>query len=57
LLLAGQQDRLVDVKCSLTLAHHWSCAIRLHPAAGHDLPLDDGAWVSQQVKDWLGIDM
>jgi pimeloyl-ACP methyl ester carboxylesterase len=53
LLLAGQQDRLVDVHCSLTLAHHWGCAIRLHPTAGHDLPLDDGVWVSQQVKDWL----
>jgi pimeloyl-ACP methyl ester carboxylesterase len=53
LLLAGQQDRLVDVKCSLALAHRWGCAIRLHPTAGHDLPLDDGAWVSQQVKDWL----
>jgi pimeloyl-ACP methyl ester carboxylesterase len=53
LLLAGQQDELVDVKCSLTLAQHWRCAIRLHPAAGHDLPLDDGAWVARQVKEWL----
>jgi pimeloyl-ACP methyl ester carboxylesterase len=55
LLLAGQQDRLVDVKCSLMLAHHWGCAIRLHPTAGHDLPLDDGVWVSQQVKGWLAL--
>jgi len=53
LLLAGQQDQLVNVKCSLTLAQHWCCAIRLHPTAGHDLPLDDGAWVTQQVKEWL----
>jgi len=53
LLLAGQQDQLVDVKCSLTLAQHWHCAIRLHPVAGHDLPLDDGVWVTQQVKEWL----
>ena len=52
-LLAGQQDRLVNVKCSLTLAQHWRCAIRLHPTAGHDLPLDDGVWVTQQVKEWL----
>jgi pimeloyl-ACP methyl ester carboxylesterase len=55
LLLAAQQDRLVDVHCSLTLAQHWGCPIRLHPAAGHDLPLDDGVWVSQQVKDWLNM--
>jgi len=53
LLLAGQQDQLVNVKCSLKLAQHWGCAIRLHPAAGHDLPLDDGVWVMQQVKEWL----
>jgi pimeloyl-ACP methyl ester carboxylesterase len=53
LLLAAQQDQLVNVKCSLTLSQHWRCAIRLHPTAGHDLPLDDGVWVTQQVKEWL----
>ena len=53
LLLAATQDRLVNVRCSLTLAQHWHCTIRLHPAAGHDLPLDDGAWVAQQVREWL----
>jgi pimeloyl-ACP methyl ester carboxylesterase len=53
LLLAGQQDQLVNVKCSLTLAQHWCCAICLHPTAGHDLPLDDGVWVTQQVREWL----
>lgn len=53
LLLAGQQDRLVNVKCSITLAKHWDCAIKLHPVAGHDLPLDDSVWVTYQVKEWL----
>jgi pimeloyl-ACP methyl ester carboxylesterase len=53
LLLAGQQDQLVNVKCSLKLAQRWGCAIRLHPTAGHDLPLDDGIWVARQVEDWL----
>lgn len=53
LLLAGQQDRLVDVQCSLALAQHWHCPIRLHPLAGHDLPLDDSVWLTQQVKEWL----
>jgi pimeloyl-ACP methyl ester carboxylesterase len=55
LLLAGQQDQLVNVKCSLALAQHWGCAIRLHPAAGHDLPLDDSLWVIFQVKEWLNL--
>jgi pimeloyl-ACP methyl ester carboxylesterase len=54
LLLASKQDRLVNVKCSLALAQHWHCAMSLHPTAGHDLPLDDSAWVSQQVCKWLG---
>lgn len=53
LLLAGQQDRLVNARCSLALAQDWRCAIRLHPTAGHDLPLDDGVWVTQQVREWF----
>jgi len=36
----------------LEIARRWSCAIALHPSAGHDLPLDDGAWVAQQVQAW-----
>jgi pimeloyl-ACP methyl ester carboxylesterase len=53
LLLGGQQDQLVNVKCSLALAQYWGCSVRLHPTAGHDLPLDDPAWVAQQVREWL----
>ena len=53
LLLASQQDRLVDVACSQNLALRWASALRLHPDAGHDLTLDDGPWVAKQVGDWL----
>jgi pimeloyl-ACP methyl ester carboxylesterase len=53
LLLAGQQDDLVNVKCSIALAQHWRCTIRMHPTAGHDLPLDDGDWVTREVREWL----
>jgi pimeloyl-ACP methyl ester carboxylesterase len=53
LLLSGQRDRLVDAKSSLALAQRWGCDIRLHPTAGHDIPLDDGEWVARQVKEWL----
>lgn len=52
LLLAGQHDRLVNMKCSTALADRWGCEIRLHPTAGHDLPLDDAAWVVQQAHAW-----
>ena len=53
LVLASAQDRLVSVACSKALAAHWQCDLRIHPSAGHDLPLDDGPWVAAQVRDWL----
>jgi pimeloyl-ACP methyl ester carboxylesterase len=53
LLLAAQQDKLVNVKCSITLAKRWGSPIKLHPTAGHDLPLDDGEWVARQVGEWM----
>lgn len=53
LMLASEQDQLVNVACSKQIAAHWHCPLRLHPTAGHDLPLDDGAWVAQQIGAWL----
>jgi pimeloyl-ACP methyl ester carboxylesterase len=53
LLLAAQQDQLVNANCSLSLAQHWRCPLRVHPTAGHDIPLDDGLWVAQQIREWL----
>ena len=52
LLLASVQDRLVSVACSRALARHWQCALQVHPTAGHDLPLDAGAWVVAQIDAW-----
>ena len=52
LLLGSEQDRLVDVRCTLAAAQRWGSAVRLHPWAGHDLPLDDPDWVVAQVRDW-----
>jgi pimeloyl-ACP methyl ester carboxylesterase len=54
LLLAGARDRLVHPDCSAALARAWGAPLALHPAAGHDLPLDDGPWVAAQLRDWLG---
>ena len=53
LVLAGGADRLVDPRCSRELAAAWGLALREHPRAGHDLPLDDGEWVAAQVAEWL----
>jgi pimeloyl-ACP methyl ester carboxylesterase len=56
LLLCSEHDRLVNAKCSIALAEKWHAEIRVHHAAGHDLPLDDGEWVTEQVKGWLKRD-
>lgn len=53
LLLASENDRLVDVRCSRALAAHWHCPLLLHPTAGHDLPLDDGAWVVAATREFV----
>jgi pimeloyl-ACP methyl ester carboxylesterase len=53
LLLAGARDRLVDPRCSQTLASRWQARLTMHPTAGHDLPLDDEAWVLLQIREWL----
>jgi len=53
LVLASANDQLVNAECSRALARHWHCAIRQHPTAGHDLPLDDAPWVAAQVIEFL----
>lgn len=52
LMLAANKDQLVSVKCSQEIAAKWQVPLHLHPSAGHDLPLDDGTWVIQQIQAW-----
>lgn len=54
LVLAGAGDRLVDPACSRRLAAAWAVGLATHPDAGHDLTLDAGDWVAEQVRGWLG---
>jgi pimeloyl-ACP methyl ester carboxylesterase len=53
LVLASAADGLVDPRCSQRLAQAWGAPMRTHPTAGHDLPLDAGAWVACEVAAWL----
>jgi len=53
LLLNGLGDRLVAPACSESIHQKWQLELRRHLWAGHDLTLDDGAWVILQLKDWL----
>ena len=52
LLLASRHDQLVASACSQALAAAWNLPLVMHPFAGHDLPLDDPAWVVEQVRQW-----
>jgi pimeloyl-ACP methyl ester carboxylesterase len=53
LLLASAGDRLVHHDCSARIAAAWDAPLRIHPSAGHDLPLDDGPWIAREVADWF----
>ena len=53
LLLAGTQDRLVNVACSRAIARHWNLPLREHPSAGHDLPLDDPVWIVNEIHQFV----
>lgn len=53
LVLASGADRMVANKASRALAHQFHWPLQLHPSAGHDLPMDDGRWVSAQIAHWL----
>ncbi len=52
LILSSAEDHLVDPLCSRRLAARWHTAFAEHPTAGHDLPLDDPAWVAREVGRW-----
>lgn len=52
LVLASAGDRLVSADCSRRLASAWQAPLRLHPSAGHDLPLDDPDWVADEIAGW-----
>jgi pimeloyl-ACP methyl ester carboxylesterase len=56
LILSSRADKLVNPVCSAKLAAAWRATHREHAWAGHDLPHDDPAWTSEQVRVWLKQD-
>ena len=52
LVLACPYDKLVNVDCSKKLSSRLKSEVRLHPWAGHELPMDDAPWVAREVTDW-----
>jgi pimeloyl-ACP methyl ester carboxylesterase len=53
LILSSRADKLVDPVGSAKLAAAWGALHCEHPWAGHDLPHDDPAWTSEQIRAWL----
>ena len=47
--LGARGDLLVSSRCSRDLALRYGAPYLEHPWAGHDLPLDDPAWVCRQI--------
>ncbi len=50
LILTSENDRLVHHTCSLKIAKAWNLQAKIHPTAGHDLPMDDAAWIIEKIK-------
>lgn len=53
LLMNAWGDRLVAPKCSVDIYRKWHWQYCSHLKAGHDLTLDDGAWVAAQLREWV----
>jgi predicted alpha/beta hydrolase family esterase len=53
LIVSSRLDRLVHHQCSINLARAWDIPFIEHSSAGHDLPLDDPAWLSNHIGNWM----
>lgn len=53
LLLNSAGDRLVSPACSTAISRRYQIPLHTHPIAGHDLPLDDPAWVIERLRDFV----
>ncbi len=56
LVLGSLGDRLVHPSCAAAIAARWGSTLRLHPDAGHDLPLDAPAWVADEIAAWAAAE-
>ena len=52
LLINSRHDRLVSACCSAAIAEKHGLEMITHPWGGHDLALDDGSWLMEQLKAW-----
>jgi pimeloyl-[acyl-carrier protein] methyl ester esterase len=53
LFLAGKKDRLCHYENSIQMNQLWGGELKIHPTAGHDLPIDDASWMNTEINQWL----
>lgn len=53
-VLTSEGDRMVNPKCSKTIAEQWQLPLAVHPTAGHEIYIDDPDWVIQQLFLYCG---
>jgi pimeloyl-ACP methyl ester carboxylesterase len=53
LVLGAANDPLTHPRCPERIAARLGAPFALHPTAGHDLSLDDGPWIAEQVRAWI----
>lgn len=51
ILISSRADRMVSYRCSEFLAKKYRWPLKLHNSAGHDLPIDDAAWLLTVLAD------
>ena len=47
----SQGDRLVNPNCTAAIAQHWNKPLERHGFAGHDLSMDDSAWLINKLTE------
>lgn len=52
ILLLTSDDQLVSTECSESIHQMWKTDIERHPSAGHDITVDDSAWVIEKITTW-----
>ncbi|MEZ4751513.1 MAG: alpha/beta hydrolase [Bdellovibrionota bacterium] len=52
LILVSEKDRLAAPSCSHALADFLQWPLVSHPSAGHDLALEDPAWLADEIAKW-----
>lgn len=54
-ILGSTNDRMVSVECSRAISKKWNVPLYEHPTGGHDLSADDSKWISEKIKESLGV--